>query len=78
MATKYILHDAHDLQYRVHFVLSNDPFIRGKDVCCEVMDEDVTLKGSVRSYYQKQMAQESLRNVPGIRRILNELSVVRG
>jgi osmotically-inducible protein OsmY len=35
----------------------------------------VTLKGVVSSYFQKQMAQEALRNVDGIHEIANELEV---
>ena len=34
------------------------------------------LKGTVRTYYQKQMAQESFRNEEGISEILNELEVL--
>ena len=76
MSAKYILHDAHDLQNRVHFVLARDPYIGGRDVQYEIIDRDVLLKGCVRTYYQKQMAQESLRKIDGIRRIVNELNVV--
>jgi osmotically-inducible protein OsmY len=34
------------------------------------------LRGIVRSYYQKQLAQESLRAISGVARITNELEVV--
>ncbi len=33
------------------------------------------LRGVVRSYFQKQMAQEALRHVEGIEEICNELEV---
>ena len=77
MSAKYILHDAHDLQHRIHFILSKDPYVGGRDVRYEIIDQDVLLKGCVRTFYQKQMAQESLRKVNGIRRIVNELNVDR-
>lgn len=76
MSVKYQIHEAHDLSYRVHFVLSRNPYLGNRQIQFEVIDQDIILKGSVRSYYQKQMAQESLRKVQGIRRILNELDVL--
>ena len=78
MAITYRIHEAHELQFRVHFVLSRNPYVGGRDIRCEIVDEDIViLKGCVRTYYQKQMAQESLRKLEGIRRIANELDVVR-
>jgi osmotically-inducible protein OsmY len=35
----------------------------------------VVLKGSVQSFYQKQMAQESIRRIDGVERIDNLLEV---
>ncbi|HWC88728.1 MAG TPA: BON domain-containing protein [Pirellulales bacterium] len=35
----------------------------------------MTLQGIVRSFYQKQMAQESLRDVEGVSEIENQLEV---
>jgi osmotically-inducible protein OsmY len=35
----------------------------------------VVLKGVVRSFFQKQMAQEALRRVDGVEQIFNELEV---
>ena len=78
MSVKYQIHDAHDLQLQVHFVLSRNPYVGHHNIRCEIVDEDVVLKGSVKTYYQKQMAQESLRKITGIRRVMNELSVVIG
>lgn len=75
MSVKYELHDAHDLNHHVHFVLSRCPYIGKLDVHHEISDRVVVLKGRVKTYYQKQMAQESLRKVEGIRRIVNDLHV---
>jgi len=76
MAAKYHFHEAHDLQYRVHFVLSRNPYLAGRDVRCEIIEQDAILFGYVKTFYQKQMAQESLRKVEGIRKIRNELQVL--
>lgn len=76
MVTSFRFDDAHDLHFKVHFVLTHNPYLAGRDIRCEIVDADVTLKGIVRSYYQKQMAQESLRRIGGIHRISNEIAVV--
>jgi osmotically-inducible protein OsmY len=76
MSIKYQIHEAHDLHAHVHFALSQNPFVRLRDVQFEIHRQDVVLRGAVKTYYQKQMAQESLRRVKGIGAISNELTVV--
>ena len=76
MSPQYQFHDAHDLSYRVHIVLTRNPYLRRRAVRFEVINQNVVLKGAVTTYYQKQMAQESLRQIPGIQRITNELQVI--
>ena len=44
----------------------------------EAADGHVVLKGHVRSYFQKQMAQEAIRRVDGVQRIENMLEVSWG
>ena len=75
MIKTYIRHDAHDLCDRIHLVLSRVPHLFGKPIRVEVIDREVLLTGSVRSYFQKQMAQESLRGMDGLGRIVNRLEV---
>lgn len=41
----------------------------------EASDGRVTLHGTVHSYYQKQMAQEALRQLEGVQTIDNRLEV---
>ena len=72
----FVLHPAEELRLRIHTILSQDPHVGGL-VQFELIDRDVLLIGSVRSYYQKQMAQESLRGIEGLGRIVNQLEVVR-
>jgi osmotically-inducible protein OsmY len=76
MSVNYQIHDAHDLHIHVHFALSKNPFVGRNDVHFEIINQDVVLKGSVKTYYQKQMAQESLRKVAGIGQISNQLAVI--
>ena len=78
MPQTYILHDAHDsrdLRDRIHLVLSRAPHLLGRPIHVEVVDHEVLLTGTVRSYFQKQMAQESLRYVSGLGLIRNQLAV---
>ena len=75
MTKTYIRHDAHDLRDRIHLVLSCEPHLLGKPIRVEVIDREVLLTGSVRTYFQKQMAQESLRGLDGVKRIVNRLEV---
>lgn len=66
-----------DLSSRVHNALHRGPHFFTVNVRAELQDDEVVLTGTVGSYYQKQLAQESVRKVPGIGRVRNELTVVR-
>ena len=46
-----------------------------KSIECECNDGVLVIRGVVPSYYFKQMAQESIRSLEGVTRIVNELSV---
>jgi hypothetical protein len=50
--------------------------LSGKKLRFEVHEDGVVLRGVVRSYYHKQLAQESVKSVAGRRRIHNEIEVV--
>ena len=64
-----------DLQSEIRDVLHRMPHFLGGNVRAELNDDEVVLKGIVASYYQKQLAQESVRSIHGIRRVKNELEV---
>ena len=55
--------------------LRANPLLAGRNLRIEQREGCVVLRGMVRSYYQKQMAQETLRQVVGERLIANELEV---
>ena len=75
MSKTYIRHDTHDLCHRIHLVLAREPHLLGKAIRVEVIDREVLLTGSVRTFFQKQMAQESLRGIEGLGPIRNQLCV---
>lgn len=59
--------------------LQDSPFGSIRNVRCRLMDESgvVELVGAVPDFYSKQLAQETLRSLPGLRSIHNHLTVVR-
>ncbi len=77
MPSHYMLHGPHSLADLVARRLNDERFWWSRDVEACVDNDEVRLTGRVRSYYQKQVAQESLRDLQGLRRIHNELCVVR-
>ena len=63
------------LDYQIRNAIDQNPHLLGRKVRIETHVGHVTLRGMVRTYYQKQMAQETLRSVVGIGRIVNQLEV---
>ncbi len=47
-----------------------------KRVSCEYANGLLVLRGALSSYYQKQLAQEAVRHVEGVRQIRNEIQVL--
>jgi osmotically-inducible protein OsmY len=76
MAPLNIIDRPHSLSDRIGRALERHPHLFGHRVRYELREEEVVLTGSVRTYFQKQMAQETLRTISGITRIVNELEVV--
>ena len=66
----------HDLRDLVRGALDRNPYFVGRDVRVEFDQRDVILRGAVGSYYQKQVAKESLRRISGVGAIRNELEVI--
>jgi osmotically-inducible protein OsmY len=64
------------LESRLETALSGSPYLAGRTVRFETEAGRVVLRGTVNSYFQKQMAQESLRRVEGVDEIENELTVM--
>lgn len=66
---------ASNLETAVTSAIAQNPHLIRRQLRIETDNGHVVLKGSVRSYYQKQMAQELLRGVEGIATIENQLEV---
>jgi len=63
------------LEDKVLSALERNPHVSGRSLRFETESGRVTLRGVVRSYFQKQMAQEAIRRVDGVDEICNELEV---
>ena len=60
---------------QVHGALSRSPYLTPRDVRVEAEEGVVRLEGAVRSFFHKQMAQEVIRRVDGVERVVNCLQV---
>jgi osmotically-inducible protein OsmY len=63
------------LDNRVLTALVRNPYLPQRDLRFETHHGRVVLRGIVNTYFQKQMAQESLRHIEGVDEIENELQV---
>lgn len=70
------MHETHDcFEESVQTAIDRSPHLSRRTLRFETSEGCVTLHGQVDSYYQKQMAQEAIRNIEGIRAIENQLEV---
>ncbi|WP_254510924.1 BON domain-containing protein [Anatilimnocola floriformis] len=63
------------LAERVGSAIETNPYLSGRKLRFEAQEGRVTLNGVVASYFQKQMAQEVIKRVEGVKQIENELEV---
>lgn len=68
-------HGNSPLDDEVLTALASNPYLSGRKLRFEAEQGRVTLRGVVRSYFQKQMAQEAVRRLEGVDEIHNELEV---
>ena len=47
-----------------------------RDVSCEYHDGVLVLRGQVTTFFQKQLAQEAVAKVDGVRQVINQVKVV--
>ena len=60
---------------RLDFAINSNPHLAGRTLRFETEEGRVTLQGVVKTFYQKQMAQEAVRHVDGVEQIDNRLEV---
>ena len=60
---------------QVQGALSRSPYVSPRDLRVHAAQGVVRLEGAVRSFFHKQMAQETIRRLDGVERIENCLQV---
>lgn len=60
---------------QVHGALRRTPYMPSGEVRIEAAEGVVRLEGEVRSFFHKQMAQEVIRRLDGVERVVNCLQV---
>jgi hypothetical protein len=65
------------IESRAATVLRQSPIPALRHLALEETDEEIVIRGSVTSYYLKQLAQEALMPILGGRLLVNQVLVVR-
>ena len=60
---------------QVRLAIHADPHLARRNLHFEHSGRRVTVRGTVESYYQKQLAQETLKRIDGVEEIENRLAV---
>jgi osmotically-inducible protein OsmY len=63
------------LATRISSAIETNPHLLRRKVHFEMQGGRVVLRGTVGTYYQKQMAQEAVRRLDGVEQIENNLEV---
>ena len=64
-----------ELLQRIDSAMKTNPHLSSHQVFCQEESGIVILHGRVGSFFQKQMAQETLKKLTGVEKIINELEV---
>jgi hypothetical protein len=67
-----------DLSLLARESLEKHPHFRGRssNVCIEQRGRMLRLTGKLPTFYLKQLVQETVRHIPGVQGVLNDISVV--
>jgi hypothetical protein len=57
--------------------LRSNPYLALKNISCDLLDGVLVLRGCLPTYYLKQIAQEVVGHLEGVKRIENQIQVVR-
>jgi osmotically-inducible protein OsmY len=64
-----------NLIQRVDTAIKANPHLSGNQVYCQEQSGTVVLQGRVSTFFQKQMAQETLKRLDGVEKVINQLVV---
>ena len=63
------------IENQLKLVIDQHPHLQEKRFRFNAKEGRVTMHGTVKSWYEKQLAQEALRTIDGVHQIDNELTV---
>ncbi|MCA9040858.1 MAG: BON domain-containing protein [Planctomycetaceae bacterium] len=75
MSNKHYVDGQHSLHELAHDAIISNSYFFGQKIRVDVRGEDVILRGSVNTYYQKQLAQEMVLEIDGVHSVQNEIEV---
>ena len=67
--------NSQELLQRVDLAIKGNPHLSRHQVYCQEESGIVVLHGRVGTFFQKQMAQETLKRLAGVEKVINELQV---
>ena len=65
------------LEERIGLAADDSHYLSGSNIQIEADHNRVVVRGVVNSYYEKQMAQETLLRIDGVETVVNHLEVLR-
>jgi osmotically-inducible protein OsmY len=68
---------SHPIIDQVTHTLHGNPYFNGRQIRIEEAEGRIVLQGQVKSFFQKQMAQEAVRRISGIHGVDNLIEVMR-
>ena len=66
---------SYPLTRQIHDAVVHNPHLNHRKMHIRTESGRVTIRGTVHSFFEKQMAQEALRKIEGVRAIENQLAV---
>jgi osmotically-inducible protein OsmY len=63
------------LDILISSTIQKNPYLKSRNLRFETREGHVVVRGTVHSYYHKQMAQEALRRLEGVSQVENHLEV---
>jgi osmotically-inducible protein OsmY len=58
-------------------LLRTSPYKPVRRIACAYQDGRLVLRGRLRTFFHKQLAQEAVARVDGVRQVVNEIEVVQ-
>ncbi len=75
MSQHITIDHAHQMSELIKQAISTSVLVANQNVEYQIEQEQVVLTGIVGSYYAKQLAQESVSRIQGVRQVHNRLTV---